>query len=190
MTRQSSRLFPQRSYSIFRRTFATCAFYISCGSSESDRKMRHLRQPMPGVPLRSHATGAEHLRDDGCRQELRQLLRVGASWHRECGQRDKSWLTERKTGVPSRYEASSHPPWSTLCRAAGPLRIFLRRHDFTVPHMDDAVAVACRGGVVSDHQHGLTQFTIRMPQHAEHDFGILWSRDFPLAHRPARSPAC
>ena len=55
----------------------------------------------------------------------------------------------------------------------GPLRIVFRPHDLAVAHVDDAVAVLRGLGIVRDHQHGLAEFLIREPQHAEHDVGVL-----------------
>jgi hypothetical protein len=39
--------------------------------------------------------------------------------------------------------------------AHSPLRIFFRRYDATIPHMNDAVAIFCSLGIVGDHQDGL-----------------------------------
>jgi hypothetical protein len=39
--------------------------------------------------------------------------------------------------------------------AHNPLRIFFRRYDPTIPHMNDAVAIFCSHGIVGDHQDGL-----------------------------------
>ncbi len=54
-----------------------------------------------------------------------------------------------------------------------PLRIFFRRNNLSITHMDDPVAVGRRFRVVRDHQHRLTQFLVRMAKHLQHDFGIL-----------------
>src|SRR5436305_11019632 len=60
--------------------------------------------------------------------------------------------------------------WLMTCR---PLRIELRRHDFAVAHVDDAVAELRRFRIVGDHQDGLSQFLVRLPQHVQHHVGIL-----------------
>src|SRR6516162_5707212 len=71
------------------------------------------------------------------------------------------------------------PPAKALVRrpgrfvVSGPLRVALRRDDLSVPHMDDAVPIFGGLGVVRDHQNGLPEFLIRLPQHAQHDFGVL-----------------
>jgi hypothetical protein len=39
--------------------------------------------------------------------------------------------------------------------AHSPLRIFFRRYDAAIPHMNDAVSIFCGLGIVRDHQNGL-----------------------------------
>lgn len=56
---------------------------------------------------------------------------------------------------------------------ADPLRIAVRRHYFSVSHVDDTVAIFRRFGIVRDHQNCLSQFAVRVTQHGEHNFGIL-----------------
>lgn len=55
----------------------------------------------------------------------------------------------------SRLEVNESCPAAHARLAHGPLRIFFRRYDSTIPHMNDAVAISCSLGIVGDHQHGL-----------------------------------
>src|SRR5208283_769676 len=57
--------------------------------------------------------------------------------------------------------------------SVAPLRIFFRRHDRTIAHVDDAVAIGCGFRIVSDHQNRLAEFLVGLPQHVQHDFGVL-----------------
>ena len=55
----------------------------------------------------------------------------------------------------------------------GPLGVFVGTDNFSVPHMNDAVAVFGRFGIVGDHQHGLSQLFVRLAQHVEDNFRVL-----------------
>ena len=50
-----------------------------------------------------------------------------------------------------------------------PLWIFGGAYDVSIAHVNDAVANVGRSRVVSDHQHGLAEFLIGLPQHVQHD---------------------
>ncbi len=49
---------------------------------------------------------------------------------------------------------------STLMRGTTPLRVQLRLHNLAVAKMQNAIAESCCLRIVSNHQHGLTQFLV------------------------------
>src|ERR1019366_519592 len=54
-----------------------------------------------------------------------------------------------------------------------PLRVLFGWHDGTIAHVNDAIAVGRGFGIVRNHQHRLSQFLVRLPQHLQNNFGIL-----------------
>src|SRR5579863_2356615 len=56
------------------------------------------------------------------------------------------------------------------------LAISVRRDaidDDTIPHVDDAIEIDDRFGIVRDHDDGLTQILVELTKHLKNDFGIL-----------------
>jgi len=51
-----------------------------------------------------------------------------------------------------------------------PLRIFFRFNDFAIAHVNDAVAVSGGCGIMRDHEHGLSEFLVGVPQHLQNNF--------------------
>src|SRR5580704_3183401 len=62
--------------------------------------------------------------------------------------------------------------WRSILRPR-PLRILFRAHDLAVAHVNNTISVARGLRVVGNHEHGLPQFAIRMPQHVQHDRGLV-----------------
>src|ERR1019366_9735867 len=54
-----------------------------------------------------------------------------------------------------------------------PLRVLRGRHNGTIAHVNDAIAIGRRFGIVRNHQYRLSQFLVRLPQHLQDNFGIL-----------------
>src|SRR5271157_2679271 len=61
----------------------------------------------------------------------------------------------------------------SLVMGEAPLRVFFGRDDSTIAHVDNAVAIGCGFRIVGDHQHRLAQFLVGLPQHVQHNLGIL-----------------
>src|SRR4051812_6813791 len=57
--------------------------------------------------------------------------------------------------------------------AGRPLWIEVRRNDCAIAHMNDAVAEFGCLRIMGDHQDGLPKFLVGLPQHVQHDVGIL-----------------
>src|SRR5215472_7883448 len=57
--------------------------------------------------------------------------------------------------------------------SVAPLRVLFRRHDRPIAHVDDAVAVCGRLGIVGNHQHRLTQLFVGLAKHVQDDLRIL-----------------
>ena len=55
----------------------------------------------------------------------------------------------------------------------GPLRVLFGIDNLPIPHVDDAIAILGRLGIVCDHQNGLPQFLIRLAQHPQYNVRIL-----------------
>ena len=71
-----------------------------------------------------------------------------------------------------------------------PLRIFLRRNDLAVSHVNDAVAVSRSRRVVRDHEHGLAQLAVGSAAACPAQSRSSWYPDCRWARRPARWRAC
>src|SRR5271166_324612 len=83
-------------------------------------------------------------------------------------QTERSWRSSSGRGLPGK---TAWRPSSVM--GVAPLRVLLRRNDGTIAHVDDAVAIAGSLGIVRNHQHRLTQLLVGLPQHLQHDLGIL-----------------
>src|ERR1700730_2846540 len=79
-----------------------------------------------------------------------------------------------RVGSTEAVSKSINLAWAVHARLAhSPLRIFFRRYDATIPHMNDAVAIFCSLGIVGDHQDGLPQLLVRLSQHSQHYIGVF-----------------
>src|ERR1700738_2622883 len=81
--------------------------------------------------------------------------------------------TSRPRTGGSRLRRSPPIESLSLGGVAGPLRVLFRSDDLTVAHMNNSIAIAGGFRVVRNHEHGLAQFPVGMPQHGQHDLGIL-----------------
>jgi len=68
-----------------------------------------------------------------------------------------------EAGGPARSAALVHRP----------LWIFLGLYYVAVAHVDDAVSELGGFGVVSDHQHRLTEFLVGLAQHLQNDVRVF-----------------
>src|SRR5581483_11004986 len=69
------------------------------------------------------------------------------------------------------YQVTASDRYSRSSRL--PLRILLRGNDLAIAHMDDCIAVAGSLGIVRNHQHRLPKVLVGLPQHAQHNIGVL-----------------
>src|ERR1700760_1564727 len=77
------------------------------------------------------------------------------------------------TDYTKRNEGGSNRRPSMLWRIVRHLRIFRGWHNFSVAHVNDAIAEGRRLRIVRDHQHRLAEFPVRLPQHIENHIGVF-----------------